>query len=271
MTRRALLASLDPLLRSTGSPVPEPGEVLRRWHEAAHRKFLEAADGDRNGELLKRAPTTSSPIASTSRVRRSWPWVALVDELRKVANEVMQFVNSGWPMFCILNTIELLPRSTVDPSLGDDEFLEVDLVTGYPTQLGLADFWRVSPRGMATIIRAYQEDRLPAWGHVGGSGPGTWLWLRGMAQEIAEMICHARTLAARFEVPETVSFRVEWLGLKGRLLGGSREPVGSDAQSDGPRRSAGVRKDRPRRGTGRELATADGGHALARAARVRCE
>ena len=53
--RRALLAGLEPLLRSPGNPVPEPGEALRGWHEAAHRRFLGAAEADREGDRLKRA------------------------------------------------------------------------------------------------------------------------------------------------------------------------------------------------------------------------
>ena len=149
----------------------------------------------------------------------------LVDELRKIANEVMQFVNSGWPMFCILSANALMPCSTIDPSVGDDEFLEVDLVSADGTQFGLADFWRVSPRGMATIVRAYQEDRLPGWGHAGGSGPETWFWLQGMAREIVEMIHHARAVAGRFDAPETVSFRAEWQGLQGRALGDPENPL----------------------------------------------
>ena len=53
--RKALLAGLEPLLRAPGGPVGEPGEALRRWHEAAHGKFLEAAGSDREGDCLKRA------------------------------------------------------------------------------------------------------------------------------------------------------------------------------------------------------------------------
>ena len=221
--RRALLAGLEPLLRSSGSPVSEPSEALRCWHDAAHRKFLESAEGDRNGELLKRAHYQLSYRIDPAGDEQLG-MAGLVDELRKIANEVMQFVNSGWPMFCILSTDDLMPRSTVDSSLGDDEFLEVDLISADGAQFGLADFWRVSPCGTATIVRAYQEDRFPDWGAAGGFGPGTWFWLRGMAQEIAEMIRHARALAERFVAPETVSFRAQWSGLKGRLLGDPENP-----------------------------------------------
>ena len=46
-----------------------------------------------------------------------------------------------------------------------------------------------------------------------------------MAQEIAETIRHAHILAERFEAPEAISFRAEWTGLKGRLLGDPENPI----------------------------------------------
>ena len=220
--RRALLAGLEPLLRSPGSPVPEPGEALRRWHEAAHRRFLEAADADRDGDRLKRAHYQFSyriDVAGEERLRMA----GLVDELRKMGNEVMRFVNSGWPMFGV-HLSGQMPRSTFDPSLGDDEFLEFDVISADGMRFGLADLWRVSPDGMATLVRAYQEDRAPGRGYAGGSGSGAWFWPRGTAQEIAEMIRHACALAERFEAPETVSFRAEWFGLRDRRLGDPESP-----------------------------------------------
>ena len=53
--RQALLAGLEPMLRSPGRPGVEPDESLRRWHEAGYRRFLELADSKGSGELLKRA------------------------------------------------------------------------------------------------------------------------------------------------------------------------------------------------------------------------
>ena len=222
--RQALLAGLEPLLRSPGGPVSEPGEALRRWHEASHRKFLEAVDGNQDDDLLKRAHYQFSyriNAADGEQLRM----VGFVDELRRIGNEVMQFVDTGWSMFQILNVVDLMPRSTFDSNLGEDEFLECDLVSVPGRQLSLPDFWRVSPAGMATIVRAYREDRLHDWSDAAGSGPGTWIWPRGMAREIAEMIRHARALAERFEAPETVSFRAEWFGLQGRTLGDPENPI----------------------------------------------
>ena len=53
--RRSLLDAIEPLLQPPGRPVPEPGEALQRWHDAAHQKFLEVVDGDPDSDLLKRA------------------------------------------------------------------------------------------------------------------------------------------------------------------------------------------------------------------------
>ena len=82
----------------------------------------------------------------------------------------------------------------------------------------------VSPGGLATIIRAYQEDRLREWNATNGVVPETWFWPWWMAREIAEAIRHARAFAERFEAPETVSFRAEWHGLEGRILKDPNQP-----------------------------------------------
>ena len=59
---------------------------------------------------------------------------------------------------------------------------------------------------------------LHHWNANAGLGPGTWFWPFAMAREIAEVIRHARSLAQRFEAPETVSFRAEWHGLEDSVL-----------------------------------------------------
>ena len=126
--RQALLAGLEPLLRSPGGPVSEPGETLRQWHEAAHRKFLEGVGGDRDAVLFTRAHyqfTYRIEVADGQRLDTS----GFVDELRTMGYEVMQLVNSGWSMFEILNVTDLMPRWTIDDSLGEEEFLECDFVS----------------------------------------------------------------------------------------------------------------------------------------------
>ena len=162
--------------------------------------------------------------------------VGFVDELRRMGYEVMQLVRSGWPMFHIFDVMELLPRSTSDRGLGEDEFLECSLMNTDGRGLGLSDLWRVSPAGMATFVRAYHEDRLREWNANAGLVPGTWFWPSAMAREIAEVIRHARAFAERFEAPEAVSFRAEWHGLEGRVLRDPNHPwaemAGGSAKED---------------------------------------
>ena len=234
--RQALLAGLEPLLRSPGRPVAEPDDPLRRWHDAGHRKFLELADSDDEASQLKRAHYQFSyriAVAGNQRLDME----GLVDELRRMGYEVMRFARSGWPMFHIFDVMELLPRSTTDPDFAEDEFLEGNVMNTDGRGLGLSDLWRVSPAGMATVIRAYQEDRLHQWNANHGLSPGAWLWPFWMAREIAEVIHHARAFAERFEAPETVSFRAEWRGLQGRVLKDPNHPWaergGGSAKEDG--------------------------------------
>ncbi len=199
---------------ATAEPVPEPSGTLQIWHEAAHRKFLVAADGDQDAEQLKRAHYQFSYQITTADGQQL-DMARFMDELQRMSCEVMKFVRSGWQMFDILNNTDLQPRWTTDAYLGEDEFLECNLMNTDGIGLGLSDLWRVSSVGMATIIRAYEEDR----DHTDtGSTAGTWFWPQGMAREIAEMIRHARVFAERFKVPETVSFRAEWYGLSGRTI-----------------------------------------------------
>ncbi len=84
-----------------------------------------------------------------------------------------------------------------------------------PTEV--ADFWRVSPRGLATIVRDYGEDRTAVNARL-GLQPGTWFSPNALAQELAELVFHARAFARFFGAARTVGFRCEWWGLAGRKL-----------------------------------------------------
>ena len=239
--RQALLAGLEPLLRAPERPVTKPDDPLRRWHDAGHRKFLELADRDDDAEQLKRAHYQLSyriEVADGQQLDMA----GFVNELKRMGYEVMQLVHSPWPMFHIFDVMDLLPRSTSDLSLDEDEFLQCSLVNTNDMGLGMSDLWRVSPSGKATLVRAYFEDCLHRRiSDVGvtppvGLTPGTWISPFGMAREIAELIRHARAFAERFAAPETVSFRAEWHGLKDRTLKEPNNPLaemlGGSAKED---------------------------------------
>ena len=217
--RRALLDGIEPLLRSPGTPVPEPGEVLQLWHDAAREQFLRIVDGDPASDLLKCAHYQLSyriGVAGGERLDMG----GLVHELRKMGYEVRQSItiNSGLPMFDIAHEQEFMPRSTFDARLGEGEFLECAPGRADGSRPPLWNFWRISPAGIATIVRGYQEDQYHDGGSMSGQDHGTRFWLRGMAGKIAEVIHHARVFAERFETPETLWIRAEWRGLEGREL-----------------------------------------------------
>ena len=136
-----------------------------------------------------------------------------------MGHEVLRHVDPGWTMFWVFDGDELQPRSVLDGALGGEEFLECSLEDS--SELMTPDFWRISPAGLATIVRPYREDRR----NLGeGFGAGAWFWPFVMAREIAEVIAHARAFVERLEAPETVLFRAEWRGLKGRRLKDPDDP-----------------------------------------------
>ena len=210
--RQALLAGLEPMLRSPGRPGVEPDDSLQRWHEAGYRRFLEFAGSKGSGELLKRAHYQFSyeiVVAGGGRLEMA----GFLNQARQMGHEVLRHVDPGWTMFWVFDGDELQPRSVLDGALGEEEFLECSLEDS--SELMVPDFWRMSPAGMATIVRPYREDRRNPGE---GFGAGTWFWPFLMAREIAEVIAHARAFAECFEAPETVSLKAEWRGLRGRRL-----------------------------------------------------
>ena len=125
---------------------------------------------------------------------------------------------SDWNMFDPPYRRAVQARFVLDPASGDDEhdFLETAwLRDRNPGET--ADFWRVSPRGMASIIRGYAEDMTQA-PPMPPVRPGTCLSPTTLTQEVAELVCHARAFARLFGGVRRVVFRCEWWGLAGREL-----------------------------------------------------
>jgi hypothetical protein len=120
----------------------------------------------------------------------------------------------------VFDTLELGPFFQTDPEsgLGDADFLECALMRdarpGWPA-VSMPDFWRVSPDGKATLIRNYWEDIPDPHGRM---APGSYFSPNMLVRSLAEFIRHARGLSERFNTPTTVTFRIEWQGLQGRVL-----------------------------------------------------
>lgn len=83
-----------------------------------------------------------------------------------------------------------------------------------------SDFWRISPGGLAFLLRGYQEDGTDAQ-RQGQSpvAPGSLFDITLPVWRVGETMLHAMSLARRLvEGPATVSFVAHYEGLTGRAL-----------------------------------------------------
>ena len=107
---------------------------------------------------------------------------------------------SGWPVWVMLTRPDLKPYV-------QDDAIEFWMPFGGP---GHADYWRVTPRGYAYLLRGHREDH---W-HV---QPGTVLDPTLAVRLTGECLLHASRLAATLGAAG-VEFSSEWTELRGRTL-----------------------------------------------------
>ena len=146
----------------------------------------------------------------------------LLEALAQINREVRELVWTGWSMFYPFTRAEIAPQYRTEGSDGSgDYFLETNLVLDNKVyDITLPDFWRVSPKGWATLVRAYREDRS------GGEGreidlnrkPGTWLSPETPIRETAELVRHAYLFSKYFASSTAIEFECQWKGLKEREL-----------------------------------------------------
>lgn len=214
--REALLGMLDAAIEGR-SHTPDLAQSLLTWHRAAHAAFLPLVPRSPVADGLARRHYALSYGFEQIRPE-ALEHVQLADALRRTVFEQQSQFRSGWNMFDPPYRRAVQARFVVDPASGDDEldFLEAAwLRDRSPGET--ADFWRVSPRGLATIIRGYAEDMTQA-PPLPPIRPGTCLSPASLTQEVAELVCHARAFARLFSGVRRVAFRCEWWGLAGREL-----------------------------------------------------
>ncbi|MXW79953.1 MAG: ATP-binding protein [Gemmatimonadetes bacterium] len=148
--------------------------------------------------------------------------VVNTDTLKRVLQEVVSRIHHPsfvWRMFDPLNqypdnVAKFVPENT-DGS-GKD-VIEVNLTADPSFDTSLPDFWRVTPDGRASLIRAYREDRQYNAVSTGRSA-GTWLSPKLLILEVAELVAHARLFAHHFNSATSILFLCTWTGLAGRML-----------------------------------------------------
>lgn len=123
---------------------------------------------------------------------------------------------SGWPPFWYPTRSGIAPYPF-------DEMVECwiggDTDDGYGNRgAGRADFWRVSPAGLAFFLRGYREDDL-AGGDNMPADPGSWIEVEWPVAVTAQILLYVQSLAARLiDGPTSVRLRSGYNGLYGRSL-----------------------------------------------------
>ncbi len=214
--REMLLSLLDASIDGR-SPAPDTAHRLRAWHRAAHAAFLPLVPRSPVADRLARchyALSYAFELVQPETVEHA----QLPERLRRTVFDLQTQFRSGWNMFDPPYRRGVQARFVLDPATGDDEvdFLEAAwLRARNPGEI--ADFWRVSPAGLATIIRPYAED-LSQTAEDPPVRPGIYLSPDVLTQEVAELVCHARAFSRLFTGARRVVFRCEWWGLAGREL-----------------------------------------------------
>jgi Putative DNA-binding domain len=119
--------------------------------------------------------------------------------------------HTGWPPFWVPTRPDIAPYpqdGVVECWLGRDSKAK---------DAAHADFWRISPKGFAFLMRGYQEDGS----EVGQRGykPGAVIDVTVPAWRVGEALLHARMLATELgEGDIEIVFRVRYTGLAGRTL-----------------------------------------------------
>jgi hypothetical protein len=161
------------------------------------------------------------PPQAPERCPNGYYWVAyeLTGELRAIPlsqfPELLQrsvVRHTGWPPFWFptRRAIEPYPiDGVVECWLGRDN----DPNAFATRDAAYSDFWRISPDGLAFLLRGYQEDGLE------DRPPKTLFDITLPVWRMGEILLHAERLAGNLvEGPATVAFAVQFHGLAGRSL-----------------------------------------------------
>ena len=214
--RQALAGLIDAAIDGRRE-APALAERLRLWHDAAHEAFRALVPRSPVADSLGPRHYALSYAFELGRGEMLEP-VQLPEFLSRCVFSVQDLIRIGPRMFDPPYRRAVRGRFLTDAATGDEEtdFLETAWLRDVaPSEM--ADFWRVSPRGLASVVRAYGEDQRELNASL-GMEPGTWFSPNALAREVAELVCHARAFARFFGSARTVMFRCEWWGLSGRVL-----------------------------------------------------
>ncbi len=211
--REALLSQIEALIAQQPAPA-DLRQVLLAWHTAARQAFLALATPSPHAARISLSHHAFSYlIAPQTHVLEP---AQLPEFLRRCAFDAQTRFGRGPRLFEPPYRAGARPRFVADPACGDpdSDFLETAWLRAHPAPDN-ADFWRVSPRGLAALVRDYAEDRPDA---AAPERCEIWLSPVALARDLAELLFHARALSRFFPAPARVLVRCDWWGLAGRRL-----------------------------------------------------
>lgn len=209
-----MLAALTAVMEGRKVLGEDQISALGQWHDALRKAWL--SQKTIGGTRLSANNAQFSYALITDNHETLDP-DQLVDVLRQVNREATDRVNTGWSLFFPFDRQPINPYFTSDPNVRNlgDEFLEANLTT---ERDGLGardtDMWRVSPEGLASIIRPIRLDYL---NHEKWSD--RFFSINEAARHVGEIVRHAQGLAQHFDSATEVAFLCEWRGLADRTLG----------------------------------------------------
>ena len=183
---------------------------LEKWSEESFQRW---------GTLVNQLPNSAEARFAHGHYNFAYE---IVGESRQIASAKLPSVlqesevhHTGWPPFWYPTREEIEPYlkdGAVECWLGRDPRA--------PPDVAHSDFWRISPNGLAFLLRGYQEDGIDPQ-EVGRPElePGTILDVTLPVWRVGEALLHAERLARNlFNGPTTIRFVAEYTGLNGRFL-----------------------------------------------------
>lgn len=172
-----------------------------------------------------RALTGTLPPDAPPRCPRGHHWFAYeIDGVKRPTQsakfpELLQrsvVRHTGWPPFWYPTRSELAPYpmdGSVECWLGREE-------KGAYSDAAHSDFWRISPKGLAFLLRGYQEDGAGMTRTNGmAAEPGTLFDISQPIWRAGEVLLHAESLSRHmFEGATTIELVAHYSGLAGREL-----------------------------------------------------
>jgi hypothetical protein len=117
--------------------------------------------------------------------------------------------HTGWPPFWVPTRDEIRPKP-IGQAIVCNLFSEKE----WQADPAHCDFWMVTKKARAVLIRGFQED-----GMVGSIPRGTGFDITLPVWRMGECILQASEFANRLGKPDSdIEFQCEWRGLKGRIL-----------------------------------------------------